>query len=131
MSRPAPCSAGPVFVTERSAPALTVVVLAVAESFLGKLSVVLLDTVAVLVIVVPLGVFEFTLTTRLKLALSPAANVAMVHVTVPVSPGAGLAQAKAGPAVCVIDTNVVFAGVASLSETFWASLGPAFETSIA
>ena len=80
---------------------------------------------------VPLGVFGFTLTTRLKLALAPAANVAMVHSTVPVSPGAGLAQAKAGPAVCVIETNVVFAGVASLSETFWASLGPAFATSIA
>src|SRR4029077_17523964 len=99
---------------------------AVAELFPGTLSVVLLDTVAVLLIAVALGVFAFTFTTRLKLALTPAANVGMVHVTEPVPPTAGLVQEKGGPAVCVIDTNVVFAGVASLSETLCASLGPAF-----
>jgi hypothetical protein len=86
--------------------------------------------VAVLLIVVPLGVSALTLTTRVKLALAPAAKVAMAQVTVPVPPTAGLVQAKAGPAVCVIDTNVVFVGVASLSETLWASLGPAFATLI-
>src|SRR2546430_17347660 len=129
MSRPAPCSAGPVFVTERSAPALTVVVV-VAELFPGTLSVVPLDIVAVLLIVVPLGVFALTFTTRLKLALAPAANVAIAHVTVPVPPAAGLVQVNAGPLICATDTNVVFAGVASLSEAFWASLGPAFATLI-
>src|SRR6266852_1789955 len=109
MGKPAPVCGSPVFETERSAPALTVVV-AIAELFPGTWSVVLLDMVAVLLIVVRSCVFAFTLTTRLKLALAPAANVAMVHVTVPVPPGAGLVQVKAGPAVCVIDTNVVFAG---------------------
>jgi len=107
---------------------LTTVVVASAELFPGTLSVVLLDMVAVLLIVVPLGVFAFTFTTRVKLALALAASVAMVHVTVPVPPGAGLVQEKDGPAVCAIETNVVFAGVASLSETLWASLGPAFAT---
>jgi hypothetical protein len=97
---------------------LTVVVIAVAESFPGQSSVVLLEMVAVLLIVVPLGVFPSTFTTRLKVALAPDVNVVMVHVTVPVPPDAGLVQVKAGPAVCMIDTNVVFAGVASLSETF-------------
>ena len=104
--------------TERSAPALTVVVVVVAESFPGLSSVVLLEMVAVLLIVVPLGVFPFTFTTRLKVALAPDVNVAMVHVTVPVPPNAGLVQVKTGPAVWVIDTNVVFPGVASPSETF-------------
>src|SRR5713226_8342148 len=101
MGKPAPVCASPVFETERSAPALTVVV-AVAELFPGTLSVVLLDMVAVLLIVVPLGVFAFTFTTRVKLALALAlaASVAMVHVTVPVPPGAGLVQEKDGPAVC-------------------------------
>src|SRR5882672_775476 len=114
MSKPAPCSAGPVFVTERSAPALTVaVVVVVAELFPGALSVVLLDMVAVLLMSVPFGVFAFTLTTRLKLALAPDASVAMLHVTVPVPPSAGLVQVKPGPAACAIDTNVVCAGVAS------------------
>jgi hypothetical protein len=116
-------------VTERSAAAMTLVV-AVAELFPGTSSVVLLDMVAVLLIVVPSGVLAFTFTTMLKLALAFAAKVAMVQVTVPVAPGAGLVQEKDGPAVCAIDTNVVFAGVASLSETFWASLGPAFATLI-
>ena len=104
--------------TERSAPALTVVVVVVAESFPGLSSVVLLEMVAVLLIVVPLDVFPFTFTTRLKVALAPDVNVAMVHVTVPLPPNAGLVQVKAGPTVWVIDTNVVFAGVASPSETF-------------
>src|SRR5438552_18122167 len=130
MSRPAPCWASPVFVTERSAPALTTVVVTVAELFPGTLSVVLLDVVAVLLIVVPFGVFAFTLTTRLKLAFAPAANGEIVQVTVPVPPSAGLVHEKDGPAVCEIDTNVVFAGVASLSDTVWASLGPAFATLI-
>src|SRR6267142_4277020 len=118
MSKPAPCSVGPVFTTERSAPAALTLVVAVAELFLGTSSVVLLEMVAVLLIVVRSGVFAFTFTTRLKLALAPAANVAIVHVTVPVPPGAGLVQEKDRPAVWVIDTNVVFVGVASPSEAF-------------
>ena len=92
-------------------------VVAVAELFPETLSVVLLDMAAVLLIVVPFGVFAFTFTTRVKLALAPAASVAMVHVTVPVPPRAGLVQEKVGPTVCVIDTNVVFVGVASVNET--------------
>src|SRR5439155_26698895 len=104
MSRPAPCSAGPVFVTERSAPALTVVVV-VAELFPGTLSVVPLDIVAVLRIVAPLGVFALTFTARLKLAMAPAANLAIAHLTLPFPPAAGPVQVAAGPRYSATDPH--------------------------
>src|SRR5439155_436630 len=119
MSRPAPCSAGPVFVTERSAPALTVVVV-VAELFPGTLSVVPLDIVAVLLIVVPFGVFAVTLTTSLNVAVAPALNIEVVQLIVPVPRTGGGEQLKTGPLVCANETNVVFVGVASVNEALTA-----------
>src|SRR5438105_89340 len=120
MSRPAPCWASPVFVTERSAPALTTVVVTVAELFPGTLSVVLLDVVAVLLSVVPFGVLALTLTTSLNVAFAPAPNMEIVQLTVPVPPTAGVEQVKAGPLVCVKERNVVFAGIASVNDAFTA-----------
>jgi hypothetical protein len=52
----------------------------------------------------------------------------MVQEIVPVPPGAGFVQAKAGPEVWVLLTNVVPAGVASDIVTVAASLGPLFVT---
>jgi hypothetical protein len=116
--------AGAVFVTETSAETLTVVV-AVAELLPGVGSGVVLDVVAVLdsVPVAPVG----TLTTSEKVALAPEAIEAMVQLTVPPAPTAGVVQLNAGPAVCVEETNVVPAGSASESVTP-VTLGPALAT---
>jgi hypothetical protein len=51
-----------------------------------------------------------------------------VQVIVPFAPAAGVVQVKAGPEACVAETNVVFAGSASVSVTAVALDGPAFVT---
>jgi len=52
-----------------------------------------LETVAVAEMVVPAATPELTLTTRGKLTLAPAARLPVrVHVTVPVTPTAGVVQ---------------------------------------
>ena len=112
-------------VTDRSAALLTVVV-AVALLFPGVGSVVVELTVAVLVIVEPLGVAALTLTTSEKVAVAPAARVAMFAVIVPVPPTAGEVIEEPGPEVCITETKVVFAGVESVRETLCAGLGPLF-----
>jgi hypothetical protein len=116
-----------VFVMLRSALGCTgVVTLAVLLPEL--LSGVLLETLAVFVILEPVAVPELTFTTKLKVAVAPAARVALVQVTVPVPPAAGVVQVKVGPAVWVSDTKVVFVGMGSLSWTLCASDGPALLT---
>src|SRR6266498_1086249 len=112
-------------VTPRSADVFTVVV-ATAVLLPGTTSgVVLLRKVAVLVIVVPLGVLELTWTTMVKTAAWLGSRVASVAMMKPVPPGAGCwVMVNAGPEFCVTDTNVVLAGVASVSCTFSAVLGP-------
>ena len=105
--------------TERSARATTAVV-AVAELFPGHGSKVPLVAVAVLLSVVPAGVLAFTLTTSLNVAASPAPNMEIEQLTVPVPPTAGAEQLKAGPLVCANERNVVLAGVASVNETLTA-----------
>src|SRR5262249_42730268 len=87
-----------------------------------------LDAVAVLDSTVPSAVAAGTWTTMVKVALAPAAIVARLPVTVPFWPTGGLVKVKAGPDVCDSDTKVVPAGSASLSETVWASEGPALVT---
>ena len=59
------------------------------------------------------------------MAEAPDANVAIVQVTVVVP-----LQLNAGPLFCCIETKVVVAGSVSLSVTFVASLGPAFDAVI-
>ena len=61
-------------------------------------------------------------TTIVNVAVAPAASVVADSVIVPVPPAAGVVLEK--PAGCVSDTKVVPAGVVSVSETVWASLGP-------
>src|SRR5690348_7620845 len=97
-----------VFVTAKSACAITVVV-AVAELLPGVGSVVAVVAVAVLVSIVLCGVLALTLTTMVKTAVSPAATVAFVNVTVPVPPTAGALVDQPVPVVTVADTNVVLA----------------------
>src|SRR5713226_4949969 len=109
-------------VTDKSAAVLTVVIW-VESLFAGLGSAVVVVTLAVLLIVVPLVVEELMFTTSVNVAVAPAARVALVAVTVPVPPTAGVVSVNAGPEVCIIETNVVFVGVESVSEMFWASLG--------
>ena len=86
----------------------------------------LLLTVAVFVTVPP----PLVLRTRLNVAPAPLASNAMLQVTAPVPPAAGVAQVKAGPPVWLAETNVVPAGSVSLSCTFCASRGPLLVTAI-
>src|SRR4029453_8765774 len=78
------------FRTSRLAPELTVVV-AVAELFpaAGSSADVML---AVLVTNVPFGVAAFTFTTSVKDPVPFAGSVAIVQLTVPVPPTAGVSQ---------------------------------------
>src|SRR2546423_450353 len=110
-----------VLVADRSAEVLTVVK---AEAVLLLLlgSVVVVEAVAELVIVVPLGVLAATRTTIVKLGAAPAATVARVKVTLPMPPTAGAAVVQ--PAGAVAETKVVPAGRVSATLTPWASLGP-------
>src|SRR5918911_5598572 len=112
-----------VFVNDRSACACTVeVAVAVLLALFG--SVVVVAAVAVLVTVVPVGVDGSTLTTMVNTAVSDAATVALEKTTLPVPPTAGLVVDQPVPVVTVADTNVVFAGTASVTVTVCAALGP-------
>src|SRR5439155_1115602 len=102
--------------------AVATVVVAVDVLLPGVGSVVLLETFAVLDKVEPLASLALTLTTRVKVALAPAARVAAVVVTVPVPPTVGVVDVK--PTGAVKDTKVVPVGTASVSATLCASLGP-------
>ena len=95
----------------------------------GVGSVVVLDTVAVFVIVVPVGVPAVTFTTTVKILDAPAASVGLVKVRVPVPP-LGTESVRVQPAGVVTDTRVVFAGTASESDRLCASLGPLLVTVI-
>src|ERR1041385_264606 len=105
-----------VLVTERSAWVLTVVV-AVAVLVEGVGSAVVLAAVAEFVIVAPLAVLEFTFTTIVKTAVSALATVALEKTTLPVAPTAGAEVLHPVPVVTVADTNVAFAGTASVTVT--------------
>src|SRR5262245_5023961 len=90
-------------------------VVAVAELLPDVGSVVALDTLAVLVMVVPLAVPAVTWTTTVKTLEALAGCVGFVNVSVPVPP-AGTASVRVQPAGVVAETNVVFAGTASESD---------------
>src|SRR5438034_867290 len=116
-----------VLVMARSASARTVVVaiallLPVLESAVVEL------TVAVLAIVLPSGAAGLTWTMRVKVAVAPLANEAVVQFTVPVEPTAGVVQVQ--PAGVGIDWNVVCDGNGSFMVTLAAAFGPALLTVI-
>jgi hypothetical protein len=111
--------------TLRSAwPAVATTTVAVAELLFGLGSVVAEETVAVPVMTVPEGVPATTATMTLKLVELPAATRGFEHVSVPadtpqVHPVAGVGETE---------TNVVFAGMASLNTTVAAGAAPLFAT---
>src|SRR5438105_2232056 len=104
---------------------LLTVVMALAELLPGVGSVVAEAAVAVLVIVVPPAVLEFTLTTTVKESISPLGTGDRAKTSVPVPP-ATTASFRIQPTGKLAETNVVLAGTASLTATICASLGPAF-----
>jgi|SRR5271170_1213253 len=114
-----------VLVTLKSAcPAVATTSVAVAELLFGFGSVVVDDTFAVSVMTVPEAVPDATVTTTVKVAEAPEASVAFEQVRVP------LTTEQLQPAVGdgVADTNVVFAGIASLNATVLAAAAPLFVT---
>src|SRR5512142_3147792 len=119
-----------VFVTPRSAETATadVVVVAVALLFAAFGSVVVLVSEAVFVIVDAAGTAAPTWTTSENDTFAPVRTVGAVQVTAPVPPTGGVVHVN--PAPDVSETNVVFAGMLSVSTTDCASLGPGFVTAI-
>lgn len=118
-----------VFETTRSATGIAetvVVAVALLLVVFGSLSVVL--AVAVFVITVDAGVPGTTCTTIWNVAELAGPRSAFVQEIVPLPPAGGLVHANDGPAVCVFDTKVVFAGTASISETLSAPAVPLFIT---
>ena len=80
--------------------------------------------------IVPSATSELTFTTSVKVAVVPPARLAMLQLTAPVPPTVGTLHVKVGPLSWVNETNVVLAGIASLSTTLAASLGPGLVTVI-
>ena len=104
--------------------ACATVTFAVALLFAGLGSVIEEEPISVSVMIVPVAVPAFTFVTRVNDPLEPAAKVAMLHVTVPVPPTAGVIQPHA-PGLAS-DTNVVLVGIASVNLTVVAADGPLF-----
>jgi hypothetical protein len=117
--------AGPDFVTARSADGV-LGELAVALLFAAFESLVVVETEAVLTTEPVVELLTFT--TIKNVAFVPAASDGELHVIVPVAPTGGVVHAKAGPPVCDSETNMVFAGTASVSDTVCASEGPLLVT---
>src|SRR6185369_376302 len=114
-----------VLVTDRSALVATVVV-AVPVLLPGVGSAVVAAAVAELVIVAPLAVLALTFTTIVNTAVSDGATAAFENTTLPVPPTAGAVGVQPVPVVTTADTNVVFAGTASVTVTDVALPGPLF-----
>jgi hypothetical protein len=98
---------------------------------------VLLPGFGSVVVVVALAVLEITapaapglMWTVIENVAEPGASEAIVQLTVPVPPTEGFVQENVEPVVCDSETNVVFAGTASLSATLDALDGPLFVTVI-
>src|SRR5438105_2733584 len=110
-------------VTDRSTRRMRLVI---ATSMLLLLlgSAVVLETVAVLVIVAPWAVLEFTLTTIMKSSVSAPATVALKKSTLRLPPTAGALVLQPPCVVIVPDTNALLARRASVTVTLCASDGP-------
>src|SRR5207245_6333828 len=83
-------------------------------------------TVAVWEILVPPGVLGLTWPTMVNVVVAPLARDAVVQLTVPVEPTAGVVQVQ--PAGCVSDWKVVSAGRGSFIVTLAAAFGPPLVT---
>jgi hypothetical protein len=113
MLLPATAVAGPVFTIETSACVVTLVVTVLAL-LAGFGSDVVDDTVAVLLMFVPLGVPAFIATTIEYVSLPPD----------------GRSAPLAGPVRCVSETSVVFGGAVSAKVAATAVSGPLLATMI-
>jgi hypothetical protein len=124
-------SGASLFVIVRSAVATAAtVVVVVALLFVVFVSKSVVLAVAVLVMTVDGGVAAATCTTIWNVAEPAGPRSAAVQVIVPAPPTAGFEQENGVPAVCEFDTNVVFGGTASVSETLFAPAVPLFITAI-
>ena len=104
--------------------ACATVTFAVALLFEGLGSVMDEEPMSVSVMTVPVAVPAFTFVTSVNEAVEPAARVAMLQVTVPVAPTAGVVQLHE-PGLAR-ETKVVFVGIASVKLTVMAVAGPLF-----
>ena len=75
--------------------------------------------------IVPVGVLALTFTTNMRRPVAPDAWLDLTQTIVPVPPG-GTLSVRVHPAGTVADTNVVFAGIGSITTTFIAVSGPLF-----
>jgi hypothetical protein len=99
-------------IVQTAAPTPMLVVV-VAALFVVTGSVVADAAVAVFVMTDPLTTPAFTFTTSVNVATADAATLGLVQPTVPVPPTIGVVQVH--PAAATSETNVVLAGVTSLS----------------
>jgi hypothetical protein len=104
--------------------ACATVTLAVALLFEGLGSVIEEEPISVSVMTVPVAVPAFTFVIRVNAAAEPAARLAMLQLTVPVAPTAGVEQLHA--AGLASETKVVLVGIASVNVTVVATAGPLF-----
>ena len=80
---------------------------------------------------VPLAVPGGMWPVSVKVAVAPAARLAIVQVIVPPEPTLGwLLQSNAGPLFCAIETNVIVPGSVSVSAKLSAASGPELLTLI-
>jgi len=91
------------------------VAVAVKELSVLNNSLVVLDTVAVLETPAPSAALESTWKMNCRTAVVLAGRVAIVQVELPVLPGVGFVQVKAGPDVCVSETNVELVATVTVS----------------
>src|SRR5262245_11762796 len=114
---------------DRSAMGCDAVVVVLAELFEDVGSDVSLAIDAEFMTTVPSGFAGPSFTTIVKVwGTMSAANAEFVNVTVPVPPTAGAIVDQ--PAGAEAETNVVFAGVASVTTAFTAVSGPMLAASI-
>jgi hypothetical protein len=90
----------------------------------GVGSGIVLAIVAVFEITVPCNVPALTLTTTTRTAVSPMPNEAFEKTTFPVPPTAGALIDHPLPLITAADTNVVLAGVASVTVVLMPGPGP-------
>jgi hypothetical protein len=83
-------------------------------------------TAAVSVMIVPFAVPAVTLVTSEKVAAVPPLKLKSVQTMLPVPPAPGVTHVQ--PAGAVKDTNVLLAGMDSVSVALSAALGPLFVT---
>jgi hypothetical protein len=122
---PAVATAGALLVIARSALGVTVVD-AVDELFAAFVSELSLVTEAVF----ETDVTFPGVTVSVNCALAPEPSWAILHEIVPLPPTPGVEQIAAGPVFCTSESNVVPAGMTSVSWTLSAMSGPALSTVI-